>query len=287
MIKEASLLALLGCLAGCAGTPPPPMIGGGPAPDRRANATDSASHDPDGTLRIAPALGYQAVARLERQDSIILTLPSGQRQIQQTSRTARFSLAVSPTGEVEVRLDSLHFTPDLGSAAAEAIGTRWQGQLDRHGLSELSANRDNGVVKDLTSAIAELFPILPRSGVAVGEQWADTSRSTRRVEIFDADDRRQGSWQLGRARSLDGLMVHPITAAETYEQLGEGEQAGRTMRMSAQGSRRATYYVTRAGRIDQIVQVDSASRLITIPETRQAIPTTQVIRTRVAFRYGG
>lgn len=284
MLSKAPYLALVFGLAACAGSTPPPMIGGA-TPTRRASADDPTS--PDATARrIAPAVGYRAVARLERRDSIVLTLPNGQKQVQRTSRAALFSIAVSPSGELEIRLDSLHFTPQMGTAAQEAVGARWRGRLEGHGATTLSADRDNGVIKDLTTTVAELFPHLPRSGVALGADWSDTSHTTRRVEIFDADDRRQGQWRVATARSLDGLMVYPVIGVERYEQLGEGEQAGRTMRMSAQGSRTVTYYVTRAGRTDQMTQVDSANRLITIPETRQAIPTMQVVRTRVEFRYG-
>ena len=64
-----------------------------------------------------------------------------------------------------------------------------------------------------------------------------------------------------------------------------GSAVRREMRMSSEGRRTSTYYVTMGGRVDALVQVDSASRLITIPSTRQAVPTTQVVRTRVAWVY--
>jgi hypothetical protein len=57
------------------------------------------------------------------------------------------------------------------------------------------------------------------------------------------------------------------------------------MRMSSEGRRTSTYYLTVLGRPDALTQVDSASRLITIPSTRQAVPTTQVVRTRVEWEY--
>lgn len=284
MSAASRVIPLLALLVACAGTTPPPMIGG-PATERRADADAAAPTSSDAAIRIAPATNYRATARMERRDSIVLTLPDGKRQIQQTSRTARFSVQVSAGGDVQVRLDSLTFHPEVPIASREAIGTVWRGKLGAHGIEELRPNRENGVTRDMTSTVEDLLPGLPRGGVVVGERWADTTNSTRRVEIFDAKDERRSAWRVGPARTIDALVVHPIEVTERYEQLGEGEQAGREMRMSAQGSRSATYYSTRAGRIDQMVQVDSASRLITIPETRQAIPTMQVIRTTVTFRY--
>lgn len=282
MSRVTQTIPLLALLVACAGNPPPPMIGG-PTIEHRAEAETPAGREE--VIRIAPATNYRATARLERRDSIVLTLPDGRRQVQQTSRNARFSLQVSARGDVQVRLDSLTFHPEVPNASREAIGTVWRGELGAHGIEELRPNRQNGVTRDMTSTVEDLLPALPRGGVTVGQRWTDTTRSTRRVEIFDAKDERRSTWRIGPARTIDALVVHPIDVTERYEQLGEGDQAGREMRMSAQGSRSATYYSTRAGRIDQMVQVDSANRLITIPETRQAIPTMQVIRTTVTFRY--
>ncbi|HET9066276.1 MAG TPA: hypothetical protein VFN22_10705 [Gemmatimonadales bacterium] len=277
-------IPLLALLVACAGNPPPPMIGG-PTTEHRASAEPVTPAGKDEVIRIAPALNYRATARMERRDSIVLTLPDGKQQVQQNSRNARFSLQVSSGGEIQVRLDSLTFHPEVPNASREAIGTVWRGKLGAHGIEELRPNRENGVTRDMTSTVEDLLPALPRAGVMVGEHWADTTSTTRRVEIFNAKDERRSAWRVGPPRTMQSLVVHPVEVTERYEQLGEGEQAGREMRMSAQGSRSATYYTTKAGRIDQVVQVDSASRLITIPETRQAIPTMQVIRTTVTFRY--
>lgn len=278
------LLPLLLALA-CAGNPPPPMIGGGTPVERRAEVTSEPVSPAADKVRIAPATNYRATVRLERRDSITLTLPDGRTQLQENSRHARFTFQVSSRGDVQIRLDSLAFRPEVPAARQEAVGTTWQGRLGPHGIEELRPDRENGITRDMTSTVRTLLPDLQRSGVVVGTTWVDTVSSNRRVEIFDTKDERRGTWQIGPATTIDALIVHPIAVTEKYKQLGQGEQAGRPMTMSAQGSRVATYYSTVAGRIDQIVQVDSASRLITIPETRQAIPTTQVIRTKVTFRY--
>lgn len=227
--------------------------------------------------------GYGATAIVQRRDSIVLALPDGGRQLQQLSRDARFSFSVSDRGELRVRLDSLRLRPS-GGRESEVIGTTWTGRLGPSGVTDLRANRRGALVGELTVMVASLFPAIPQSGVASGDIWADTTRSRRQVEIFEASDDRITNWSVGRRTTRDGVLMLPITATENYQQLGEGEQAGREMRMSADGRRSTTYYVTVLGRVDRIISSDSANRLITIPASRQAVPTTQIVRIRVEFR---
>jgi hypothetical protein len=231
------------------------------------------------------ATGYSGSAILERNDSIILALPNGGRQVQRLSRRARFSVNVSDRGEVRVRLDSLVFRPSASGSEREAVGATWTGRLSAAGLGEVRSDRRSPVVAEMTQAVRDLFPALPRNGVATGDTWSDTTAGRRQVEIFEANDERVQRWSVGRRNTRSGILVLPVTATESYTQLGQGEQAGREMRMSSEGRRTSTYYLAMSGRPDALVQVDSATRLITIPSTRQAIPTTQVVRTRVGWDY--
>lgn len=230
-------------------------------------------------------MGYTGTATLERNDSIILSLPNGGRQVQRLSRRARFAVSVNDRGEVRVRLDSLVFRPSAGGGEREAVGATWTGRLNAKGLDDVRSDRRSSVVAELTQAVRDLFPALPRSGVSTGDRWTDTTKGRRQVEIFEASDERVVTWSVGRRNTRSGILVLPVTASENYTQLGQGEQAGREMRMSSEGRRTSTYYIEMSGRTDAIVQVDSASRLITIPSTRQAVPTTQVVRTRVGWDY--
>lgn len=274
--RSLSLLAAA-LLAACSSGPPPEPT---PAPTREVAAGESPP------ARVALTFGYRATALLERSDSIILTLPDGSSQVQRMGRHARFTVEVARDGQVRVRLDSLVMRPSAGGSAREAVGTEWRGRLSAAGLDgQLRSNRSSALSADLGSAVAEFFPALPAGGVAPGQRWADTTEGTRQVEIFEAQERRTGDWRSGERSPRQGVIVQPIRVRERYEQLGGGEQAGREMRMSAQGSRSATYYLTMTGLIDALVETDSASRLITIPSTRQAVPTVQVTRTTVMFSY--
>jgi hypothetical protein len=279
MIMDQRLLrfaAGAALLAACSSNPPPRSTS---RPDTPAAAPGA------GPARVLMAMSYTSTAILERNDSIILALPSGGRQVQRLSRRARFTVNVTDRGEVRVRLDSLVFRPSAGGSERGAVGATWTGRLTTAGLSEVRSDRRSAVVAEMTQAVRDLFPALPRSGVATGDNWSDTTRGRRQVEIFEANDERVARWSVGRRSTRSGILVLPVTASESYTQLGEGEQAGRSMRMSSEGRRTSTYYLAMSGRTDAIVQVDSATRLITIPSTRQAIPTTQVIRTRVGWDY--
>jgi hypothetical protein len=277
MTKRSTLATALALsLVACSSNPPPSR---GPAPDPVERPAD------EGPARIALATGFTGSATLERRDSIILALPNGGRQVQRLSRRARFTVSVTDRGEVRVRLDSLAFRPSAVGSEREAVGTSWNGRLTAEGLTSLRSDRRGNVVAELTQAVHDLFPAIPRSGVSTGDRWTDTTKGRRQVEIFEASDERIAAWSVGRRSTRNGILVLPVAANESYVQLGRGEQAGREMRMSSEGRRTSTYYLSMSGRPDALIQVDSASRLITIPSTRQAVPTTQVVRTTVSWEY--
>lgn len=272
-----SRIAVLVFLGACASNSP----SAGPEPVVRGGATDPADRVMLARTR------WQSSALLTRSDSVVLTLPSGDRQVQRMSRRARFSIQVDDNGGVRVQLDSITFTPAVADRARDVVGTVWQGRLSSEGLGDLRASRSGPLVDDLTGVVRELFPALPTAGVSTGATWSDTTTGERKVEIFKAEEIRVSEWRVSPRTQRDGLMVLPVRVTQRYEQQGTGEQAGRDMSMTAQGSRTATYYLTLGGRLDALTVVDSASKLITIPSTRQAIPTMQYIRSQVEFRAPG
>ncbi len=271
-----SLLAAAMLATACGGGSAAPARRPAPAPQPAANAAPAP---------ISLATGYRATALMERSDSIILTLPTGDKQVQRMGRHARFTIDVRRDGAVRVRLDSLALKPSTGGREHDAVGTVWQGQLTAGGLGTLRTSASNPLVADLGERVRDFFPTIPGDGVLPGVHWADTSDATRHVEIFEAQEHRVRQWEAVARGTRLGVVVQPVRLTEHYEQLGAGQQAGREMRMSAQGSGTTTYYLLITGLIDAVVQTDSASRLITIPSTRQVVPTVQVTRTTVMFEY--
>lgn len=274
-VRHALLLAACAALSACAANAPPPP-GNAPAPvavgDRRVEAVELAT-------------SWQSVATLERRDSIVLTLATGARQTQIQGQRAQFTVELDG-GRMRIRLDSLTITPSGGPGEREAIGTEWTAIIRSGTLGALVSSRRSPVVDELTPTLQSLFPILPSGGVRPGTAWVDTTSGRRRVQAFDAQDRRTSDWQASPRTSRNGTPVQPVTATERFEQLGEANPGGQRMMMTAQGERSSTYYITVAGHMQEIVHRDSVAMLITIPARQQTIPTMQRIRTTVRFLPG-
>lgn len=275
MTHRLVLLAACAALSACAASAPPPP-GTAPAPvavgDRRVEAVELAT-------------SWQSVATLERRDSIVLTLATGARQTQVQGQRAQFTVELDG-GRMRIRLDSLTITPSGGPGEREAIGTEWTAIIRSGTLGALVSSRRSPVVDELTPTLQSLFPILPSGGVRPGTAWVDTTSGRRRVQAFDAQDRRTSDWQASPRTSRNGTPVQPVTATEKFEQLGEANPGGQRMMMTAQGERSSTYYITVAGHMQEIVHRDSVAMLITIPARQQTIPTMQRIRTIVRFLPG-
>lgn len=226
---------------------------------------------------------WQSRVLLEQRDSLVLTLPNGSKQVQRLGRQARFSLTVA-NGNFTVRLDSLRLAPASEEVSREAVGATWTGKLGAFGrLEALSASKGGMLVEELTTVVAALLPTLPRGGASAGEVWADTTKRTIRVEIFRAEDRRIARWRANTATEIQGLRLVPVQLREEFEQIGRGVSSGREMNMTAQGSRTGAYFMTLDGRVERAVLVDSITKLITIPSTRQSIPTMQYSRTQINY----
>ena len=226
---------------------------------------------------------WQSRVLLEQRDSLVLTLPNGSKQVQRLGRQARFSLTVA-NGNFTVRLDSLRLAPASDEVSREAVGATWTGKLGAFGrLEALSASKGGILVEELTTVVAALLPTLPRGGASAGEVWADTTKRTIRVEIFRAEDRRIARWRANTATEIQGLRLVPVQLREEFEQIGRGVSSGREMNMTAQGSRTGTYFMTLDGRVERAVLVDSITKLITIPSSRQSIPTMQFSRTQINY----
>lgn len=221
--------------------------------------------------------------RVEREDSIVLTLPDGSRQVQRQGRTAHFTMTLAP-GTVKVKLDDLVLRPSLGLEATEVIGTTWTGRVGASGaITNLQASRSTTLGDDIANVVRAFLPRLPDGRAVPGARWADSSEGAVRVEIFRANEHRITEWSTDQRTERDGIPVIAVRSREEYEQLGRGNQAGREMTMTAQGRRTATYYLTLDGRIDTATLQDSVAKFITIADTRQSIPTMQFARTTLEY----
>ena len=266
---RAGLVALT-FAAACSSAKPEPTPS--PAPRR-----------PSASSAIGLRQEWTTTVTAEREDSIILTLPNGGRQMQRQGRTARFTMTLTP-GNIRVRLDALTLRPALGDMANEVVGTTWTGRVSPSGrITGLQASRGTPLAEEMSTLVQAFLPRLAAATVRPGASWSDSSSGPVRVDIFRATEERNSRWSSGEHTTRDGLPVMPIRLRENYEQLGRGSQSGRQLTMTAQGRRIATYYLTLDGRVDAAVMQDSVAKFITIAETRQSIPTMQYGRTSITF----
>lgn len=262
-LGQLGLMLLATACAGGAPAPPTPRPLGGPT--------------------IARQEGWRARVLFERDDSIILTLPAGNRQLQQFHRSAVFTLGVAADGEVSLRLESLTVRPRDENAHPTPVSGSWVGQTDDPRVNALRVSSGGDAADELTAVIRNLLPRFPAGGAHSQSTWTDSAVGRVRVDIFTADERRQATWTAG-ALSHDATgSTLPVKVREDFEQLGSGSQGGQRINMTAQGSRSGTYYYTVDGRLSSAKLVDSSTMLISIAATRQVVPTVRFGRASVRF----
>jgi hypothetical protein len=232
--------------------------------------------------RLMPAL-WRSRVQFDRSDSIVLTLPAGATQVQRMTRRAVFTLTVGPESAVTVRLDSLTMSPAPEATAHSVVGTVWTGRMLGTRVVWRATAATDPVIEGLRLDLEGLFPSLPSGGVVAGTRWADTSTIRGRVDIFETSQRVVMKWTAGSDTTLAGTSVLPLRATGELEQSGTGSGAGVAMTMTGQGSRSVTYYMSKIGQIRLITKKDSMSVLISIPSSRQLVPTIRLIRSRASF----
>ena len=226
---------------------------------------------------------WRARVQLDRRDSIVLTLPAGETQLEQMRRHASFTLTVGPRAAVTIRLDSLEMSPPAGPASLPVVGTVWTGRMLGTGVDWFTTAGAGPVVEELRVDIAGFFPHLPSGGIVAGSQWQDTSATKGRVDIFETTERLTTQWLAGKDTTVAGAHLLPLRATSGLEQSGKGTGAGVEMKMTGQGSRSYTYYLSKSGQIDLVTRTDSVNVLISIPSSHQLVPTVRFIRSRVVF----
>jgi hypothetical protein len=227
--------------------------------------------------------GWHATVLVQRDDSIILTLPSGDRQLQRFERRAGFTLTMDGDGRVSLRLDSLISKPKSGNPAAIPVGATWSGRASDAHVDAMRVSGGGDPAAELTAVVRGLLPRLPEGGVRARMSWVDSSTGDVRVDIFRASEHRMASWSAGTLSERAGSNVLPVLVREDFEQLGDGMQGGRKLTMTSQGRRSGTYYVTPDGRVSGAELADSVAMLISLPDRRQVVPTMRYARTSVRF----
>ncbi|HEY4320499.1 MAG TPA: hypothetical protein VGM77_04900 [Gemmatimonadales bacterium] len=232
---------------------------------------------------VAVRAGWRATVDVAREDSIILTLPTGDRQLQRFTRHGVFALDVDSTGRVALQLESLTVTPPQTNASHRPTDASWTSEIGTSQIEAFKVDRGGDDAAALLAVVRNLLPRIPAPGVARQAAWQDSANGTVRVDIFDAQEHRIGSWVAEPAVQRDGGRETPVQVHETFEQIGDGSEGGMKITMTSQGKRSGTYYVSSNGKVVSAQLADSVSMLISVPSRQQVVPTTRFSRTTVRF----
>ena len=150
--------------------------------------------------------GWRATVLVQRDDSIILTLPSGDQQLQRFDRRAGFTLTMDGDGRISLRLDSLTFRPKSSNAPGTPLGATWAGRASDAHVDALRVTGGGDPAAELTAVVRNLLPRLPAGGVHARMRWADSSTGDVRVDIFRASEHRTATWSTATS-SLPAWMI--------------------------------------------------------------------------------
>jgi len=275
-VKRAVGVILL--LSGCASASQPERAPV-PAPTREAPAEAAAPSEGRGR-----EIEYSAGAsrfRVDRFDTVSVTMPDGSAQRQTFRRSAWLSVRTEKRSSglrAEVALDSLDISgaPVPQASLDSARGTEWTASVAPDGeLSDVEPNRQSGIGDQIGALLQLLFPRLPGSSIRAGARWTDTTDAPTKADNFDVQERAVMQYEAGAPATRRGQSVLPIAATGTFTRDGTGTQFGRTLEMESKGARRFTHFLGVDGTPAGLDGTETNDVTITVPEVGQSIQATQ------------
>jgi hypothetical protein len=248
-----------------------------------SNAPPRAAASPQ-RAGVAVRSNWQAVVRVEQTDSSVVTLPSGDRQRQQTIRRAQFTLTVGPDAHTTARLDNLAIVPN---GATAPIGTTWTARWPGSNAPGVSTDAADDDVGALTAMVRDLLPRLPDEVVRPGMQWTDsTTGPIEPAPGLTATERRSTHWASDQFTVWNGRRTLPITSRGEYERIGKGTVDKAAASLTTQGRSICKYYLTANGELASATCDDSLGSMISIPSERRLIPSLRHVTTTMRFIAG-
>jgi len=276
-----TVVLLLG--AACAGGAPPAAT---PAPSpgqvSRPNIDPGRTDRPSETAIRYPSSGA-GIDRymLARRDSIAVSMPSGESQLQVRASTAFVTLTWTATDTgtgVSVVLDSLVADRDFPLPFAQidsAHQARWTfvrtptGRIADLGGGPASLHGDQ--VRD---QVALLFPPLPEGGARPGASWSDSASVPSRVSAFEAAERAAVTAQAAPSAGPRGSLR--VTVVRTRTASGEGTQFGQAITVRATGVDTLDIDLALDGRVQGASGTRVTDLVVDLPAIGQSVPARQV-----------
>ncbi len=255
-LRAAWLLLGAACAGGTA-TPPSasPAPGAPPAAARPGDAPRPLEPAAQAAERVRyprTGSGRQQYAFLRR-DSIVVSMPSGEEQLQETASTSYLTLtwtAADSGIRFEAVVDSVVNDPDFPVPPVQLDSVR----RSQWAFRQATTGAITGVVgrpasfrgEQLRDQLLLLYPVLPEDGAALYTSWRDSTAAPTRISAFPAQ-----------------ALVQLEARAEPRQ--GRGLRVVTTRRRSAEGqSTLATQAVTvRATGVDSLVtELDGDARVL-------------------------
>lgn len=273
-------LGLMAILSGCASASQPERSPS-PAPGPSREAPAEVVTPSEGRGREIEYAAGASRFRIDRFDTVSVTMPDGSAQRQSFRRSAWLSLRTEKRGaglRAEVALDSLDVSgaPLPQASLDSARGTEWTANVAADGeVSDLRPSQKSMIGDQVGALIQLLFPRFPSSSVRAGARWSDTTDAPTKADNFDVQERAIMQYVAGTPATRRGESVLPIVATGTFTREGTGSQLGRTLEMESKGERRFTHFIGMDGRPAGLDGTETNEVTITVPEVGQSIQATQ------------
>jgi hypothetical protein len=276
-VKRAAGFLVL--LSGCASASQPEST---PAPETsRRTPAEVAAEPSEGRGREIAYTAGDSRFRVDRYDTVSVTMPDGSAQRQAFRRSAWLSVRTEKRGaglRAEIGLDSLDVSgaPVPQASLDSARGTSWTAFVAADGkLSGVDPNQRSAIGDQVGALLQLLFPRLPGSTVRAGARWSDTTDAPTKADNFDVQERAVMQYEAGTPATRRGQSVLPIVATGTFTREGSGTQGGRTLEMQSKGARRLTHFIGVDGMPAGLDGTETNDVTITVPEVGQSIEATQ------------
>lgn len=277
---RAAVLLLGAACAGSAPSAPAPRPSPGPVyrPNIDPGRTDSPA---EASIRYPSSGGGISRYLLARRDSIAVTMPSGESQVQVSASTAFATLtwtAADSGTRISATVDSLVADPDLPLPFAQidsAHQARWTFFRAPNGrITDVSGGPVSLRGDQVRDQLLLLFPPLPDGGARPGGSWSDSAFVPARVSAFEATEQAAVVAQAAPLSGLRGSLS--VSVVRTRTASGEGTQFGQTITVLATGVDSLDVLLALDGRVQSASGTRVTDLVVDLSAIGQSVPAHQV-----------
>lgn len=277
---RAVVLLLGAACAGGSGPAPRPAPAPGPA---QRPTMDPGRTDAPAEVAVRYPVAGAGVTRyvLNRRDSIAVTMPSGESQLQMSGSTAWASLRWSATDSgthFAATVDSLQSDQDLPipfeqvDSVQQARWTFFRTPTGR--IVHLTGGPASLRGDQIRDQLVLLFPPLPAGGARPGAVWADSAAFPTRVSAFEATEQAAVEVRAAAVPGPRGSLGVTLDRRRTAE--GAGTQFGQAITVRATGTDTLEVVLGLDGAVQSAAGTRVTSLVVELPAIGQAVPVHQV-----------